>query len=620
MSEIKAPKETTGLSFRSQIALFGATLVLIVALPVLILEVRRPWQALDSLIEEAWTMLAGVKSGFEPEELSRMNQFALQIPEAAGSLDQNSLTWSFNLLLRKGELPSEEEMRKALAEAETDTAEFDYAKAQKAMAFWKERFESEPGLLDLFRKYKDRILETKQYSHQAGLDLSDIYVMVDDGKTFAFLIDGFDWTDSTYPGFPYDVNEHGDQYWRGYLTSGPGYYNNPKHYYLNVFPKFDTDEWGTWFTVWLAVESGGVYNAFSVDLDAGHVKRMMWEVGGVIILVSLLLILLISLVTSWLSRRISRPICDLVEGTEAVMRQDYDHVIPNVGAGEFQKLIVVFNDMVKGLKERFNMMQTLEKLLSKELAEQVAKHGLVLGGQRVDITNLFTDFAGFSFITQRMKPEEVVNMLNDYFNQLIPVIKKWGGLPDKYIGDAIVAIFGAPVVLDNHAESAVAAAIEMQLTMRRLNEQRKREGKTILEMRIGLNSGDVIAGAIGSDMKLEYTTIGETTNLANRMESAAEIGHVLMTENTYEKVKHIFFQGVNICIEPQFMKVKGYEQPVATYSVYVADIAIRKNEHPTGPEDYYIVEKADRGLKKSMADIVPPPPAPFTKTIKISPD
>jgi len=130
---------------------------------------------------------------------------------------------------------------------------------------------------------------------------------------------------------------------------------------------------------------------------------------------------------------------------------------------------------------------------------------LTVRGESIDCTVMFTDFAGFSTITQHLVAGEVVEALNTYFDSMIPIIKKYGGFPDKYIGDAIVAIFGAPVHLSDHAERAVLASIEMQNKMREINETRRREKKPYFEMRIGLNSGNVIAGAIGCDMKLEYT-------------------------------------------------------------------------------------------------------------------
>ena len=610
--------ENKGLSFRAQLVLFGLLLVLIVALPVLFVEVQRPWDALDVLIGQGNAVLAGVKSGMDENDLQRMNEFALRVSPLTDDYDEDALVWTFNMLIMKGKLLSEEGARKVLEESGAGLENYDYAKVQKAFAFWQDQFSSEPGLTAIFGKYKERLIQTRENSRTASFEFKDVYIMVDDGKTFAFLLDGFDWVDSTYPGLEYDVTESHDEYWRAYWQKGPGYDTNPKHYYWKIFPKFDSDKWGAWFTIWLAEKNNEAYNAFSMDFDAARVKKAMQTVGVSIIGISLVLIVIIILVSHKISNLLTVPIKHIIAATEAVIAGDYDHVVPDVGGRDFKKPIATMNHMIRDLKERFNMKQTLEKLLSKELAEQVAKHGLVLGGQKVNITNVFTDFAGFSTITQGMNPEETVGMLNEYFTDLIPIIKKWGGLPDKYIGDAIVAIFGAPIYLENHAEHAVGCAIEMQRVMRRINEQRIKQGKLTLEMRIGLNSGDVIAGAMGSDMKLEYTTIGETTNLANRMESMCEIGHVLMAEATYYKIKHIFFKGIHVSPDPQFLKVKGYDLPVPAHSVYVADIKISKNAAATSIRDFYLIEKVDRRLPSKPEDLDPDHPERFTQTVIIA--
>jgi adenylate cyclase len=417
--------------------------------------------------------------------------------------------------------------------------------------------------------------------------VSNTYVMADDGTTFAFLVDGSAWYGSTYPGQRYDTAAHGDEYWRSYLAEGPGFGNNPTHHALGIFPKFDTDRWGTWFTTWLSVRRGGVYDVFSLDLEASLVQRLMWTVGGFILALLGLVLALIALLTRRLSRELSTPVLRLCEGTEAVIRGDYTHVGPGGGSREFARLIEVFNKMTVGLAERLNLMRSLEKLLSRELAEQVAQHGLVLGGKKVEITNLFTDFACFSTISRSQTPEQVVTMLNDYFSELIPLIKTHGGLPDKYIGDAIVAIFGAPVPLENHAAQALKCAIEMQRRVRAVNERRRAEGKPVLEMRIGLNSGEVIAGAIGTDLKMEYTTIGETTNLANRMEGLCAIGQVLVSDNTWQRVRHLSFPGVKVAEVPRLVAVKGYAEAMPVYPVCIDEVRIEKNPCPTGPDDCY---------------------------------
>jgi len=613
-------KNKKKLSFRTQLILYGVLLVAIVALPVLYVEVQKPWQLLQQMIDQSKIVIVEVKTNFSEEELARMNQFALAMNEQADPEQEDYLIWAFNIYVIEKRLLTEEEMLTVFQEQEEELEDFDYTQVKQSYAFWQEQFAVHDNIDSLFIRYKQALLEAREASMEAGFEYDDVYIMTDNQEVLTFLIDGGSWWESTYPGLEYDVEDNECPEFRGYLQNGPGFASNPIHYHYKIFPKFDSDKWGDWFTVWLAEENQGIYNNFAMDFKADRVKDLMWTLGIIIIISALLVLLIILFIAMLLSRRISAPIKDLIVGIEKITQGDYDVQVKKTGSQEFEKLIEFFNKMVVSLKERLNMKQTLEKLLSEELAEQVAKKGLVLGGQNVQTTIMFTDFAGFSTITQGMEPKNVVQMLNDYFHVLTPIIKKWGGFTDKFIGDAIVAIFGAPVPLANHAENAVCCAIEMQLAMRQLNKQRQKENKPVLEMRIGLNSGEVLAGAIGSDLKLEYTSIGETTNLANRMEANCQIGHVLIAEATFKLVQGIFFNGVDFDEDPNPVIAKGYAEPVHAYNIYVSEWQIDKMTKETESKDqgfYHYVKRADRHLK--FADQMEPAKlAKFKKIVRLN--
>lgn len=590
-------KEKHRLSFKIQLLLAGLLLVSLVAIPVLAIEVQRPWQALNNAIDKGNIVLAQLKSNFTEDELLQMNNFALKIAELDPQYNEDYLIWTFNLLLEKNSLPSEKELKSILQQNKIEVPDFDYSQLQLIYGFWQKQFFAEPDTLKLFRNSKKLLLQSVKSINAANFIFDDIYIMTDNSNQLVFLVDGANWHESSYPGLEYDVIDNNCPEFRNYLTNGPGYAASPKYYYWHLFPKFDTDQWGTWYSVWYAHQYQGIYNNFALDFDASSIKYLMEKIATSIAIIALLILLVTSLLAAKLSRIFSEPIQHLVAGAEAVIQNNYDHVIPDSSSQEFSTAINVFNRMIKMLKERLNLKNTLEKLLSKDLAEQVAKHGLVLGGQKVEVSNLFTDFAGFSTITQKMNPEDIVNLLNEYFEMLIPIIKKWGGFPDKFIGDAIVVIFGAPVPLDNHAENAVACAIEMQKCMRQFNDQRKNQGKTVLEMRLGINSGEVIAGAIGSNLKLEYTSIGETTNLANRMEASCQIGHILISQNTYNLISHIFFEGVDIDESPQHFQVKGYELEQAAYNIYVSTLTITKEAQSVTAASFYTYKDSNQKLK-----------------------
>ncbi|MCX6745188.1 MAG: adenylate/guanylate cyclase domain-containing protein [Candidatus Parcubacteria bacterium] len=612
----KGKNTRKGFSFRSQLMLFCFLLVLLIAVPVLVIEVQRPWQALNQLITQSKIVVSDLQSKFETDELTRLNNFTFKIADSPAQLDPQYLTWSFGILMARDSLLSEQEVRQVFKENNVAVTNFDYAKLEQTFRFWQEQFFNDPGIIFIFRAHKQEITDLVKSVNESGFNIDDAYLMADNGKALYFILDGSAWYESTYPGQKYDVIANDCPYFRAYLQNGPGFDHDPIHYAGKIFPKFNTDQWGTWFSVWLSQKELSNYNVFSLDLDASGIKKLMWAIGGLVLGIALCLILLVILVTDKLSSYLAKPIEKLVSGTEAIMQGNFEHQVEISGSREFAKLINFFNQMIANLKERLNMKQTLEKLLSQELADQVAKHGLVLGGQKVNVTILFTDFAGFTPNTRNMMPEQVVAMLNEYFGELIPIIKKWGGLPDKFIGDAIVAMFGAPVLLDNHAESAVCAAIEMQLKIHQLNLERSKNNKPILEMRVGLNSGEVIAGTIGSDLKLEYTAIGETANLANRMESMCTIGHILIAENTFALIRHIFFENIDIDLSPQQLQVKGYDLPISAYNLYVSQIGITKNEALAGTDGYYQYSATDYHLKKS-ATLTASEKAKYQKFVQI---
>jgi adenylate cyclase len=317
----------------------------------------------------------------------------------------------------------------------------------------------------------------------------------------------------------------------------------------------------------------------------------MWKVMSVLLIMATGTVLLVLFLARAVSRRMTLPILALTAGAEAVMRRDASHTVPRLGSKEFIQLIDAFNQMAQWVREMDNLKDSLSKLLSDEMAETAAKEGLVLGGQSVDCSIIFTDFAAFSTLSQKIKAEEVVYLLNRYFGELIPIIKSKNGFPDKYIGDAIVAMFGAPLHFANHAEQAVRAAIEMQRRLRVLNEEIRQEHGIVFEMRIGINSGNVIVGAIGCDMKLEYTSIGDTTNLANRMESKCPIGHLMITEHTYEQIKDCDFGSVRFNKQGDGVQVKGYSEPVIAYEVLIDNLVITTPDAGDDPRNYYVYHR-----------------------------
>ncbi|PIU51075.1 hypothetical protein COS91_06370 [Candidatus Desantisbacteria bacterium CG07_land_8_20_14_0_80_39_15] len=187
---------------------------------------------------------------------------------------------------------------------------------------------------------------------------------------------------------------------------------------------------------------------------------------------------------------------------------------------------------------------------------------LSLGGDKKMLTILFSDVRGFTTISENLQPEEVVNLLNEYFTQMSEIILKYEGTLDKFIGDAIMAFFGAPIAHTDDAPRAVKVAWEMQQKIKEINKRHAGEVRGQFKMGIGINTGNVVVGNIGSHRRMDYTAIGDDVNLAQRLEDMAEGGEILITESTYNLVKDIV--QVNK-LEP--VQVKGRAGAVQIYEV-----------------------------------------------------
>jgi adenylate cyclase len=188
--------------------------------------------------------------------------------------------------------------------------------------------------------------------------------------------------------------------------------------------------------------------------------------------------------------------------------------------------------------------ERLGRFLSPNVASRIlaaTDHGAELGAPEVrEVTILFADISGFTAMSETMSPSTVALLLNDYLSRMTDVIFKYDGTLDKYIGDAIMAIFGAPIDMPDHAQRAIRAALEMQERLAEWNSERK-EGHPALSIRIGINSGNAVAGEIGSIKKKEYTVLGDTVNTASRLESSvAKPGSVVIGSNTLKMVEGLF--------------------------------------------------------------------------------
>lgn len=195
-------------------------------------------------------------------------------------------------------------------------------------------------------------------------------------------------------------------------------------------------------------------------------------------------------------------------------------------------------------RQKRQIKKIFKSYVSRQVADEILRDPsrLSLGGERKNLTVLFSDIRGFTSISETTEPEEIVEMLNEYFNVMVEAVFMWEGTIDKFIGDAIMVIFGAPVYYSDHARRAVYAALEMRKELRKLQEKWKREGRRIIDIGIGINTGEMIVGNLGSSQIMNYTVIGDNVNLASRLEGLTRRFDVpiIISQSTYERVKEIF--------------------------------------------------------------------------------
>jgi adenylate cyclase len=215
------------------------------------------------------------------------------------------------------------------------------------------------------------------------------------------------------------------------------------------------------------------------------------------------------------------------------------------------------------LRNRF-IRATFGRYLTDEVVASLldSPDGLRLGGERRKVTFLVSDLRGFTPLSERLAPEQVVAMLNRYLEAMIEVIQRYQGTIQELMGDGLLVFFGAPIRREDDAQRAVACAVAMQLAMAAVNDQNRQEGLPPIEMGIGIHTGDVVVGNIGSDKRTKYDAVGSPINLAFRIESYTIGGQILISEATRHEVAPAVRS-----VGPLHVEVKGMTQPITLYEV-----------------------------------------------------
>jgi len=206
-----------------------------------------------------------------------------------------------------------------------------------------------------------------------------------------------------------------------------------------------------------------------------------------------------------------------------------------------QAAVAIHNsNLARTIEHEAKTRAQFQRLLSPNLVDQVVTGKLQLekGGALSEVTMLFSDIRGFTSMSESRAPQEIVRLLNEYFELMVDVLFKYEGTLDKFVGDEIVALFGAPVPMPKAELKAVECALDMMKALKEFNRLRVDEGQPEIHVGIGINTGQVVTGAIGSSRALQYTAIGDAVNTASRLCSVAKAGEVILSEATYLKLKH----------------------------------------------------------------------------------
>jgi len=312
-------------------------------------------------------------------------------------------------------------------------------------------------------------------------------------------------------------------------------------------------------------ELGEVHVGFSIDF----IERLIHKAQLTIIVITLFIIIFGCCIAVFLGFHFSRPISNLVQATQEIGSGNYRHKIILDRNDELGNLATAFNRMGDELWENSLMQKSFGKYIGSEVLEMIMANpeSLWLKGHRSEATIVFTDIRGFSLYSEVKEPEEIVEKLNQYFEIATRTIRYHGGYVDKFIGDAVLGVFGVPVYKENHVIRAVMAALDMQ---KAFFEKGKNGNDLLQSVGIGINSGVVVSGNIGSQDRMEYTVIGNSVNLAAHLYRLASPGEIIISKSVYTNIKALIEVEP---LPPQY--IKGKSEPVETFKL----LGIQEKHH-----------------------------------------
>ena len=327
-------------------------------------------------------------------------------------------------------------------------------------------------------------------------------------------------------------------------------------------------QWGAIYEVAVPVMLGGQKKIgevhVGIDLTSLQIasRRIQMVVGGITVIG-----VIVGILSAFgLGTLLIRPLKALVRGVAEIARGNFEYRIRKSTNDEIGDLTSAFNIMAKDLKDKVLIEDAFKRYVSHQVADEILKDPDVfaksLKGTKKRITAFFGDIRGFTPLSEHLPPEEVVAFLNFYLTEMTTIIFANEGTIDKFMGDCIMAVFGAPVEHSDDVYRAVKSGVEIQKRIEEMNKQRITEGKQDIHVGIGINYGEAVVGNIGSTQRLEYTVIGDSVNTAARLQTVAKGGEIVVSDSVYREVKdHFDF----IHMEP--VKVKGKARSLKVWKI-----------------------------------------------------
>jgi adenylate cyclase len=307
--------------------------------------------------------------------------------------------------------------------------------------------------------------------------------------------------------------------------------------------------------------SGKTLGEANVGISLDFIDSQIRRESLTIIVLSLFIVLLGIAIAIMIGVGFARPISQLVLATQEIGKGNFTYRVERVRGDEFGDLASAFNYMSRELWKKLVMTKSFGSYVSPEILEMVMAHptGDLLGGKRMEVTVVFTDIRGFTAYAEGNDPERVVVAINEYFEIATRHIQSRGGYVDKFIGDAVLGVFGVPLAQPDHALRAVQAAVAMQ---RELLAQDAARNPLLAKVGIGINSGVAVAGDLGSEVKRQYSVIGDCVNVASRINALAAGGKTIISRSTLDGAGDL----VEVLALPP-AKVKGKTEPIEIFEV-----------------------------------------------------